>query len=172
MTSHSPLFTALALAATLSACAQAGSADPVKRQAGGWEVTTTMLRFEAPGMPAEMVAGAKSSIGKADIGLICLKADTVAKDTLASRLSDVVKLGPEWKIASSTLADGKVNFAASFDQPGQGKGDMTITGTLAANASDLTMISKGVDASGGKVTTEMRVQSRHIGACPPDAIEQ
>lgn len=172
MTNRTPTFSALVLLASLTACTPTGSADPAKRQAGGWEVTRNMVRFEAPSMPADMIAAAKSSIGKPDIGLLCLKAETAAKDTLAVRLNDVIQLGPEWKIGTSTLTDGKVNFAASFDQPDQGKGEMTITGTLSNVASNLTLITKGVDFNGTATESEMRVQSRHLGECPADAMEQ
>lgn len=172
MTNQSRSLAALTILASLTACASAGSADPAKRQAGGWEITRNMVRFEAPAMPADMIAAARSSIGQPDIGLLCLKAETAAKDTLAVRLNDVVQLGPEWKIGTSTLKEGKVNFAASFDQPDQGKGEMTITGTLSDIASNLTLITKGVDFNGTATESEMRVQSRHLGECPADAMEQ
>jgi hypothetical protein len=172
MTNQSNFLGALTVFVSLTACAPAGSADPVKRLAGGWEITRNMVRFEAPGMPADVIAAAKSSIGKPDIGLLCLKAETAAQDTLATRLNEVVQLGPEWKIGTSILTGGKVGFAASFDQPGQGKGEMTITGTLSDAASDLTLITNGVDAGGAATTSEIRVQSRHLGKCPADAMEQ
>jgi Protein of unknown function (DUF3617) len=172
MTHQFRIFAALAIFTSLTACTPADGADPVKRQAGGWEVTRNMVRFEAPAMPADMLTAAKSSIGKPDVGTLCLTAETAAKDTLATRLNEVIQLGPEWKIGTSKLEDGKVTFAASFDQPDQGKGEMTITGTMSGAASDLTMISKGADASGTAISSETRVQSRHIGACPADAMEQ
>jgi Protein of unknown function (DUF3617) len=172
MTNQSRNFAALVLLASLTACSPAGDADPVKRQAGGWEITRNMVRFEAPAMPADMIAAAKSSIGKPDVGLLCLKPETAAKDTLAVRINDVIQLGPEWKIQTSKLENGKVNFAASFDQPDQGKGEMTITGTLSDTASDLTLITKGVDFNNTATESEMRVESRHLGECPPDAMEQ
>jgi Protein of unknown function (DUF3617) len=172
MTHQFRIFAALAIFTSLTACTPADGADPVKRQAGGWEVTRNMVRFEAPTMPADMIAAAKSSIGKPDVGLLCLKAETAAKDTLATRINDVIQLGSEWKIGTSKLEGGKVNFSAYFDKPDQGKGEMTITGTMSDAASDLTLITKGVDFNGTATESEMRVQSHHLGKCPPDAMEQ
>ena len=172
MTDHQKFFSALVCAISLAACTSGDSGDSVKRKAGGWEITTTMVRFEAPGMPADMAAGAKSSIGKPDTGLLCLTEATAAKDNLATRLNQVVHFGPEWTVATSTFAGGKVNHIASFDDPAQGKGQASITGTMSATASDLTLITKGTDASNAATETEMRVQSRHLGACPEDATEE
>ena len=145
----------------------------VHRRAGSWKMVHTVTAFSASnvsGGMADIVAAGEASIGKPDVGgPVCLEAAQVAGDTLSTRLEEAVRIGPEWHVTRSTVRNGKVDFSASMDDPVQGRGTLTITGSVSAIATNLVVTTDAHQPAPGKgrVQTLMRQDNARIGACMP-----
>jgi len=147
----------------------------IQRQAGSWEFIHYTMAFEGTGLSgdmAEMVKAGQASVGQKDLGgPLCLLAEEAAKDDLTIRLQEAIHLGPEWKIARAAVAaDGTVDFAATMDDPQQGKGTMSITGRLTATTTDLLVTTDASQPAPGKghIHTVMKQENTRKGDCEPD----
>ena len=95
-----------ALAALLLCACQAAPGGPertvekgIVRQAGSWTLLHYTMAFDATGVSGgmrDLVAAGQASIGKKDFGgPLCLSPERAAKDDIAARLAEAVRLGPE-----------------------------------------------------------------------------
>jgi Protein of unknown function (DUF3617) len=131
------------------------------------------MAYDAKGLSgdmAEMVKAAQAMVGKKEIGEpVCLSAERVAKDDLAKRLAEAIQLGPEWKTTRSAVKDGNVYFEATMNDPAQGSGKMTITGTLSPTTTDLIQTNNGtlLAPQKGQIHTVIKTENRRVGDCTP-----
>lgn len=152
---------------------EAKPADLAQRQPGSWQLIHYVIDFQATGLTgpmASMATAGKASVGKKDFGgPVCLSAAQAAKDTLTSRLNEAIRFGPEWKVAKSTVTDGRVDFAATLDDPQSGRATMTITGKITPTTSDLLVTTDSVQPQPGKgrIRTVMKQENTRVGDCKP-----
>ncbi|MDE2620223.1 MAG: hypothetical protein KGL54_08680 [Sphingomonadales bacterium] len=171
---------ALAAALAIAGCSAGGggkaptaAADPLHRQAGSWKMLHYATAFEGENLTGGMVdmaAAAKASVGKKEFaGPLCLSAEAAAKDDLTARLNEAIRVGPEWKVVRSTIKDGQVDFAATMDDPHQGKGELTITGMLSPTTTDLLVTTDAHEPAPGKghIHTVTKQENTRAGDCPP-----
>ncbi len=166
---------ALPVTLFLMACSssQISADNSIQRQPGSWSMLTYTMAMEGTGLTgdmAEMIKAGQASVGKKEISdPVCLTAATVGKDDLAKRLAEAIRLGPEWKTTRSVINASKVDFEAAMDDPAQGEGKMTITGTLSATNSDLIVTSEGTLPSPqkGRIRTVMKTENTRTGDCTP-----
>jgi hypothetical protein len=169
--SHNPALRLCLLGAflVLSACEQ-GSFDP-KRDVGGWQQSVTLVQMTAQDPTNPAVEAAKASIGQTQTSdPFCLVAQSVSGDTLESRLTDIAVLGPEWKLGTITMDNGKVSATATGPL-----GKITYAGQLTSKLSDITMTIVPDNASPGdpaqsQPTTIQRTRAEHIGPCTSDMV--
>lgn len=153
--------------------AEATPSAPVKRQPGSWKMLHYTIAFDAEnveGGMAEMVKAGKSSVGKKEFGgPLCLFAELAGKDDLTTRLNEAIRFGPEWKVSKSGVKNGKVDFAATMDDPVQGKGAMTITGIITPTTTDLLVTTDVWQPAPGKghIHTVMKQENTRAGECTP-----
>lgn len=151
--------------------AGAGGAGGVVRMPGSWKTVRQMKSFDASGVSggmADMVAAGKASVGKPDVGgPTCLTVQDTATDTLQSRLDDAMKIGPEWKVVRNTFRNGQVDFAAQMDDPVQGKGHITIKGSISSIASSLVITTDATEPAPGKghIRTTATQETARLGDC-------
>jgi hypothetical protein len=143
------------------------------RQPGSWDLLHYTMAFDATGVEgdmAELVKAGEASVGKKDFGgTLCLSAAVAAKDDLAARLKEAIQFGPEWKIVRSQIKDGTVDFAASMDDPANGKAIMTITGLLTPTTTDLLVTTDSYQPAPGKghIHTVLKQENSRKGDCTP-----
>jgi Protein of unknown function (DUF3617) len=165
----------LSAALLLTACgpAQPPADTRLQRQPGSWTMIHYTMAYDAKGLSgdmAEMVKAAQAMVGKKEIGEpVCLSAERVAKDDLAKRLAEAIQLGPEWKTTRSAVKDGNVYFEATMNDPAQGSGKMTITGTLSPTTTDLIQTNNGtlLAPQKGQIHTVIKTENRRVGDCTP-----
>ena len=170
---YPPLSAMLALL-SLSACSTASAPGAaLVRQTGSWSMINYPMDFKGENLTgdmAEMVKAGEASVGKKDFGgPVCLSPELVAKDDLTARLREVVQFGPEWKVLRSIVKDGAVDFAASFNDPQQGRGEMTIKGTLTPTTTDLILTTDSYVAgpSKGHIHSVIKQENSRVGDCTP-----
>jgi hypothetical protein len=157
----------------LTACDAARTSDTgfLVRQPGNWTMIHYIMAYDAKrltGDIAEIVEAAQASVGKKEINdPVCLAGETIAKDDPASRLAEAIQLGPEWKTTRSAIKDGKVDFEAAMNDPAQGSGKMTITGTLSPTTTDLIQTNDGTlpAPQKGQIHTVIKTENRRVGNC-------
>ena len=160
--------------APASGAIQAPPALSVGRSAGSWKIVHYTIAFDGTGVSGDMaglVAVGKSSVGKKQIeGPVCLSAESAAKDNLGARLREIISFGPEWTVVRSQVTDGKVDFFATMNDPGLGKSEMTITGTISPTKTDLVLTTDGYQPAPGKghIHTVMKQENSRVGDCTPD----
>jgi hypothetical protein len=144
------------------------------RQTGSWIMLHYAIDFEGTGISddmAELVKAGRASVGKKEFGgPLCLSAEVAAKDDLNARLQEAIRFGPEWKIVRSALAaDGKVDFAATMEDPAQGKASMTITGQITPTTTDLLVTTDSWQPAPGKghIHTVLKQENTRKGDCTP-----
>ena len=168
---------AVVIALQLYAC-QAVSGGPggtgeqgIVRQPGSWTLLHYTMAFDADGVSGgmrDMVAAGQASIGKKDFGgPLCLSAAQAAKDDPAARLAEAVRLGPEWKVIRSKVSAGKVDYAASMDDPAMGRGTITIKGNISPTTTDLLVTTDSFEPPPGKghIHTVMKQENTRVGEC-------
>jgi hypothetical protein len=170
-----------ALALALLAACQQPPAQPqaptqtesLQRQPGSWTMLHYTMAFDATGVSggmADMVKAGSASVGKKEFGgPLCLTAEQAGKDDLNTRLNEVIRFGPEWKVSKSTINNGMVDFAASMDDPVQGRATMTITGQLTPTTTDLLLTTDSYEPAPGKgrIHTVMKQENSRVGDCTP-----
>ena len=147
--------TALGMALAVAGCSGGGEkADgPVKREAGNWKTDVKLVKFEVPGMPAEMKDGMAKMMEGASGMEQCLTKEQADKEDIASELD---------------IAGGKIDIAGTCTANGQTV-DMTMAGTMEAKKSDVTITTKGKVPTGGDMEMVMQMTSTNTGPCKAGA---
>jgi hypothetical protein len=136
--------------ALLGACSGGGS-DSL--QAGEWTMTTTMTDIEVPGMPEEMVAQMRESMGdQANTDTECITEEEAA-NPLQGMFSNN-EMGENCDFGESTFEGGVINISATCEAPGgqPGTATMAIEGTYTATTMEAEM---SVAVEGGPMEMNM-----------------
>ena len=95
----------------------AAASGPVKREAGNWKTDVKLVKFEVPGMPAEMKDGMAKMMEGASGMDQCFTQEQVDKEDIASELAKGPGNGGEWHVrplkAEHDEADGERDEAGS-----------------------------------------------------------
>jgi hypothetical protein len=156
---------AIGVLITASGCGKSENAGgTVKREAGNWKTDVKLVKFDVPGMPAEMKDGMKQMMEGASGMDQCLTQEQADKEDMAAELSKAQTGGGECKWSKKDIAGGKVDIAGTCTANGQTV-DMTMNGTMAAKKSDVTITTKGKVPTGGDMEMVMQMTSTHTGPC-------
>lgn len=132
--------------------------------AGEYRDTTTLLEFTAPGLPADAQAMMQSQMlqTEADVSTRCLTPEQAA----GSREDMLVGLTEsDCTVQRFDVAGGDIDAALSCS-PGDGiTGDVTMTGTMGEQGSDMVLGFTSTMPEVGQVTMRMRMVSERIGDC-------
>lgn len=143
---------------TLAGCSAAG--DPYSPREGQWEVTTSFVTMDGPGVTPERVAQLRKSFDKPMVEKTCFdgKPDKVGDTKMAgrctvTRISDSgAKVDNEWKCQQA----GKPGDIVS-----------TVHGTQGPDRYDHRISTESFDPVSKKTTTVVtREQGKRIGECP------
>lgn len=154
----------------VSGCGKSETAasGPVKREAGNWKTDVKLVKFEVPGMPAEM----KDTMAKAMEGASgmeqCFTKEQVEKEDIAAELAKGPGNGGECTWSKKDIAGGKIDIAGTCKANGQTV-DMTMAGTMEAKKTDVTITTKGKVPTGGDMEMVMQMTSSHTGPCKAPA---
>ncbi len=142
----------------------AKSALQVKRLSGAWQQSQTLVKFDAPGAPADFIKAAQSNLGQPMVSdPYCLPAALVSKDTAEVRIAEAIQLGSDWTLQAIKFEKGTVKTRALTAE-----GQATISGKVSPILTDIIVITTGKDATLGLVATERRTTARRIGECTED----
>lgn len=135
---------------------------------GEWQSQVTIESFEIPGMPPEAVKQMRSAVAQnqqQDFSS-CLTQEDVEQPK-----GKFFTGNEQCRYDHFTMGDGKID-AAMRCPAGQGMTQvMTMAGTYSPETYDMrmTMTGEGADGPAGKMKMAMRVQSKRVGECKPQA---
>ena len=131
---------------------------------GMYRTTTEMLEFNAPGMPADALEMMQAQMAQsdADITESCLTAEQAALGQ-----EELLKNATQSSCTVSRFDVSGGNIDAAMSCPaGDGiTGNVTVTGTMGAEGSDMEMGFSTTIPGGGEATFRMHVVSERIGDC-------
>ena len=160
---------ALGVALAVAGCGKTENSDgPVKREAGNWKTDVKLVKFEVPGMPAEMKDGMAKMMEGASGMDQCFTQEQVDKEDVAAELAKGPGNGGECKWSKKDVAGGKIDVAGTCTANGQTV-DMAMTGTMEAKKTDVTITTKGKVPTGGDMEMVMQMTSTHTGPCKAGA---
>lgn len=134
-----------------------------KMKPGEWETTVQVVKFDMPNAPPQVKEAMQKSMGQANSSKSCVTPEEAERDP-----SEFIKKGQggECTYDRFSFAGGKIDGKMSCTRPQQGKLEATMTGTISAEALDMTM--NNVMSGGGmpgQVDMTMRMTSKRIGDC-------
>ncbi|HWW58249.1 MAG TPA: DUF3617 domain-containing protein [Sphingopyxis sp.] len=149
----------------VSGCGKSGenAGGTAKREAGNWKTNVKLVKFEVPGMPAEMKDSMAKAMESASGMDQCFTQEQVDKEDIAAELAKGPN-GGECKWSKKDVAGGKIDVAGTCTQGGQTV-DMAMTGTMEAKKTDVTITTKGKVPTGGDMEMVMQMTSTHTGPC-------
>ena len=159
---------ALGVALAVAGCGKSEPSGPVKREAGNWKTDVKLVKFEVPGMPAEMKDGMSKMMEGASGMDQCFTKEQVEKEDIAAELAKGPGSGGECKWSKKDIAGGKIDVAGTCTANGQTV-DMAMTGTMEAKKTDVTITTKGKVPTGGDMEMVMQMTSTHTGPCKAGA---
>jgi hypothetical protein len=163
----------IALAATGCGKSDSGSgaaaSGPVKREAGNWKTDIELVKFEMPGMPAEMKDGMAKMMEGASGMDTCVTAEQAAKEDLAKELAKGPGAQGECTWSKQNVSGGTIDIAGTCKANGQNV-ELAMVGTMASKKTDVTITTKGdVPGGQGKMEMVMKMVSTHTGECKAGA---
>ena len=152
----------------LAACSPSG---PVKRQPGSWSQKVEILKLEGKGATPETKAQMQKMFDSMAAVSVCLTPAAAAKEDFGKAMEQMASRGQNCTFDKKDVSGGTINVSAACKQAAGGTVKMTITGTNAATAQEMTMRTEGYDAGGAKQgTMQMRIKSKRSGDCKPGDI--
>ena len=153
---------------TVSGCGKsenAAASGPVKREAGNWKTDVKLVKFEVPGMPAEMKDGMAKMMEGASGAEQCFTQEQVDKEDIAAELAKGPGNGGECKWSKKDVSGGKIDVAGTCKANGQTV-EMAMAGTMEAKKTDVTITTKGKSPAGqGEMEMVLQMTSTHTGPC-------
>jgi len=153
---------ALSVLAGCSKGADAPADGPVKREAGNWKTDVKLVKFEMPGLPANMKDEMAKQFAASGGTEQCLTQEQAEKEDPADTLTKGMGQGCNW--SKKDIGGGKIDVAGSCTANGQ-KVDLAMAGTMGAKKTDVTISTKGPTPAGGQMEMEMQVTSTLTGPC-------
>jgi hypothetical protein len=148
---------------------QAAAGDQGFVDPGRWETKVSVLDVDIPGMPPQMAAQMKKTMGKMQENTFdsCLTEEDVKRpkeDFFAGKNKDC-------RYDRFTMADGKIDAALRCDgKPEGGAMTMTINGSYSRDSYEATM---AMDVAGGReggMKIRSHSESHRVGQCKGDEI--
>lgn len=168
-----PLVAALALTAcgssedeaTTLADAAEELADSPQPLPGQYRTTTELLEFNVPGMPenARAMVQAQMAESDADVTTSCLTPEQAA-NSQEEMLKNMTQ--GSCTVSRFDVSGGTIDAAMSCPAGDAMTGDVTVTGTMGENGSDMEMSFTTTMPEVGEATFRMHVVSERIGDCP------
>ena len=146
-----------------------GMAKPV---AGQYESTMKIVSLDVPGAPPEMVEMMRSGMGEQGMSSkYCLTqadADKGYEEAFKEAQEQSREDGSQCSYERFVIDGSDVDAKMTCTSP-DGTAEIAMTGTVQPKSQDMrmTMTATGADMPGGKMTTEMTLNSRWIGECGP-----
>ncbi|MFM6853590.1 MAG: DUF3617 domain-containing protein [Sphingopyxis sp.] len=151
-----------------AAAIRAELAQAARMTPGQYSNDVRITRFDVPGLPAEQAAMLRDMMSGAVAveSQYCLSAQQADRGS-QDMFREMAKGSGDCRFDHFDVADGQVNGRLQCNGRGESSAVMTLTGTLAADGSAVTMVTDIRDSSmpQGKAQIEMRVTSRRTGAC-------
>lgn len=179
------LLVALAGAMTLGGCNMLGGdgdsagqgVDPAKAMAnapqvepGQYEASMEIVKLEIPGMPPEIQTKMREQMASVTgvQNRYCVTAEQArrGREDMARQMANAPG---NCRFTSFDVRGENVNAAMQCDQlPNGARMTMTMTGTMGAETSDMTVKQNASvpNTPVGNMETEMRIRTRRIGDCP------
>ncbi len=135
---------------------------PVQLQPGEWEVTSRLVDFKAPNMPASVTERMKAA--PATTKRDCMTEEE-AKGPKADSFAPPSE-GQNCKQDDFVWGNGRIHGKTSCEgSNGAGKMSMTMDGTYTPTSMDITVKSEN-EVNHMPASMEMRISGRRIGECP------
>jgi hypothetical protein len=134
----------------------------VKFQPGAWSTQVKAIDIDMPGMPPEMVASMKDSLGRARAERSCLTKEKAARPD-----GDFFgQADKTCRYKTFTMADGKIDGVLNC---GHGGANQTITlkGTYGGDHFTMDMDMTGSGPGGKQMRMHVATQSNRVGECTP-----
>lgn len=126
---------------------------------GKWSSTVSVLSIDSPGMPADVAARMKDSIGKARTVEACLTAEQV--DHPERMISHVPA---SCRYDHYVMADGKIDGKLRCDDHGMVQ-EMSLAGTYSPDQYQITMDNRTTGAGNEHMAMKMHIESHRVGEC-------
>ncbi|NIJ35820.1 hypothetical protein FHR22_000469 [Sphingopyxis panaciterrae] len=140
----------------------ASSSGPVKREAGNWKTDVKLVKFDMPGVPANMKDQMEKQFAAASGTEQCVTQAQVDQENAADALSKGFGEACTW--AKKEIGGSKIDVAGTCTSNGQ-KVELAMNGTMEPKKSDVLVTSKGPAPTGGQMEMQMQVTSTNIGPC-------
>ena len=137
----------------------AGSASLV--EPGRWQTKVTMLEMDIPGMPPQVAARMKSSMGQERSYETCLTPEDVKKpkaDFFAGKSNDC-------RYDHFTMSGGKIDAVMHCEAKAAGAMTMTMNGTYSSDSYEATMAMEVNGGRDGRMRMKSHSESHRIGEC-------
>ena len=134
--------------------------DAIKPEPGKYKTTMTLIKAEIPGAPPEMVEMMGGMMG-GDYEF-CLTPEMAEKG-----FGESLKEGQDdsCNISKFNINGNDIDMAMTCNEAETGNVAITMTGTVGATESDMTMTSKGTMPGMGEANFEMNMKQVRIGDC-------
>lgn len=163
---------ALGVALAVSGCSKGGDSNAggtVKREAGNWKTDVKLVKFEMPGMPAEMKDGMAKMLEGASGMDQCFTQEQVDKEDIPAELAKDASKGGDCKWSKKDISGGKLDVAGTCTANGQTV-DLAMNGTLGAKKTEVNIAVKGKSPTGqGDYEMVLQKIETHTGPCKAGA---
>lgn len=140
----------------------AGASSETRFTPGRWETSVSVTGIDAPNLPPQAMAGAKSAMGKAHLVATCLSPEEAAHPEKNFFNRDVKNC----RYDHFTMGGGKIDAELTCAAPGgAGKSSVKMTGTYDPTHYNMTMATRAEQGPGGAMTINMAMTSHLAGAC-------
>jgi outer membrane murein-binding lipoprotein Lpp len=146
--------------------AQQEAAKLDRPQPGQYSQTMKITKLEIPGAPPEAVAQMKAAMGAQQDTSFCLTKEMSDKG-FEEMFREVGRDG-ECKYERFNVSGGKLDALLQCESKTEGKGTITMAGTVTSQGSDVTVEIDTVNPASpmGSSTIGMNMVSKRIGDCP------
>jgi len=171
-------FAALVAVGALAGCNQADKGPKTMEEArkeaaklerpepGQYTQTMKVTKFEVPNAPPEMAKQMQAAMGEAQTTTFCLTKEMSDKG-FQQMFNELGKDG-ECKYERFNVAGGRLDALLQCESKAEGKGTITMTGTVGSQGSDVSVEIKTVNPASpmGNSTIAMQMVSKRTGDCP------
>jgi hypothetical protein len=149
--------------------AQKEAAKLERPQPGQYTQTMKVTKFEVPNAPPEMAKQMKAAMGQAQTTSFCLTKEMSQKG-FEEMFREIGKDG-ECKYQRFDVSGGKLDALLQCESKAEGKGTITMAGTVGSQGSDVTVEIDTVNPASpmGSSTIGMQMVSKRTGDCPAAA---
>lgn len=163
--------TATLLALPVLALAACSPSGPVKRQPGSWSQKVEILKLEGKGATPETKVQMQKMFDSMAAMSVCLTPAAAAKEDFSTAMEQMASRGQNCSFSKKDVNGGKIDVQATCKQPNGGTVKMTISGSNAPTAQQMTMQTEGYAPGGAKEgTMQMKITSTRSGDCKPGDI--